>query len=148
MRYQSFFNPKFWLSNSWFSDFMQYGVQFVFSTTVVNKGVIIGILDFEEGSFSENLWRNTRGRKGIFEFRSLENFFHMAKNGCFQFYLVKMDVFLRRAFNGKVPPVLLLPDGFLPVPVHPQAKEAVALSRWSSGGTWKMVLKCPNSSYT
>ena len=47
----------------------------------------------------------------------------------FQFYLVKMDVFLHRAFNGRVPPVLLLPDGVLPVPVHPKAKEAVALSR-------------------
>ena len=34
MKYQSFFNPKFWLSNSWFSDFMQYRVQFVFSTPV------------------------------------------------------------------------------------------------------------------
>ena len=34
MKYQSFLNPKFWLSNSWFSNFMQYGVQFVFSTTV------------------------------------------------------------------------------------------------------------------
>ena len=46
----------------------------------------------------------------------------------FQFYLVKMDVFLHRAFKWKVPPVLLLPDGVLPGPVHPQAKEVVAVS--------------------
>ena len=39
-----------------------------------------------------------------------------------------MDVFLHGAFNGIVPPDLLLPDGVLPGPVHPQAKEAVALS--------------------
>ena len=46
----------------------------------------------------------------------------------FQFYLVKMDVFLHRAFKWKVPPVLLLPDGVLLGPVDPQAKEVVALS--------------------
>ena len=46
----------------------------------------------------------------------------------FQLYLVKMDVFLHGAFNGIVPPDLLLPDGVLPGPVHPQAKEVVALS--------------------
>ena len=39
-----------------------------------------------------------------------------------------MDIFLHGAFNGIVPPDLLLPDGLLPGPVHPQAKEVVALS--------------------
>ena len=49
-----------------------------------------------------------------------------------------MDVFLHGAFNGEVPLDLLLPDGLLLGPVHPQRKKwwhfpgeaLAALGKW------------------
>ena len=49
-----------------------------------------------------------------------------------------MDIFLHGAFNGIVPPDLLLPDGLQLGPVHPQRKKwwhfpdeaLAALGKW------------------